>query len=85
MAGALAGAAVGALLGFVVATGASPQDPKDTGLIIAGGAGAGAVIGWFVGTGLGLKASARQAQDLVDDAVQRCMEKRGYKVGRERA
>jgi hypothetical protein len=35
--------------------------------------------------GLGVKASAQQAQDLVDDAFRRCMEKRGYKVGRERA
>src|SRR5262249_32679605 len=83
--GALVGAGAGALAGVGAAASMSSEDPKETGLIIAGGAGGGAVLGWFVGTGLGVMASARHAQDLVDDAFQRCMQKRGYKIGRERA
>lgn len=81
--GAIVGAGVGALMGLWIAGASSTSDPADAGRIIGGGAGVGAVIGWCVGTGLGLKASVRHAQDVVDDAFQRCMEKRGYKVGRE--
>jgi hypothetical protein len=81
--GAIAGALVGALAGFGGAS-ASPHDPGTAGLILAGSVAAGAVIGWFVGTGFGVRASARQAQDQVGQAFQRCMEKRGYQVGRER-
>lgn len=87
VAGALVGAGVGGLMGIWFAANASKDDvtPAEAGLIIAGSAGVGAVFGWFVGTYVEVKASVRQAQDLVDDAFQRCMEKRGYKVGRERA
>jgi hypothetical protein len=84
IAGAIGGAGLGALLGVWIAANASSQDPKETGLIIAAGAGAGAVIGWFVGTGFGIRASAREAQDLVDQAFERCMKQRGYKIGRDR-
>lgn len=84
IAGAIVGAGFGALIGFGVASAESPSNPTDAGLIIGGGAGVGAVIGWFVGTAIGVKTSARQAQDLVDDAFQRCMKRRGYTVGRER-
>jgi len=85
LAGAIVGAGFGALVGFGVASAESPSNPTDAGLIIGGGAGVGAVIGWFVGTGFGVRASARQAQNLVDDAFQRCMKQRGYTVGRERS
>jgi hypothetical protein len=85
VAGAVVGAIAGALVGVGGAAGVETGDPGTVGLIIGGSIGAGAVIGWFVGTGLGVKASARHAQDLVDDAFQRCMQKRGYKIGRERS
>lgn len=85
LAGAIVGAGLGALLGVWIAANASPSNPTVAGLIIGGGAGVGAVIGWFVGTGFGVMASARESQDLVDDAFQRCMKARGYTVGRERS
>jgi hypothetical protein len=84
-AGAVVGALAGALVGVGGAAGLPTGDPGTVGLVIGGSIGAGAVIGWFVGTGLGVKASARRAQDLVDDAFQRCMERRGYKIGRDRS
>jgi hypothetical protein len=84
IAGAIAGAVVGALVGLFVAPSGSPNDAGTAGLILAGSVAAGAVVGWFVGTGLGVRASARQTQDLVGQAFRQCMEKRGYKVGRER-
>jgi hypothetical protein len=85
VAGAVLGAIAGGLVGVGAAAGGGTGDPGTVGLLIGGSIGAGAVIGWFVGTGFGVKASARRAQDLVDDAFQRCMEKRGYKIGRDRA
>ena len=83
--GAIAGAGLGALLGLWIAANAASDDPGKAGLIVGGGAVVGAVVGWFVGTGLGVKASARQAQDQIGDVFQRCMEKRGYKIGHERS
>ncbi len=82
--GAVVGAITGGLVSLAAVANAPPDDQAKAGLIIGGSAGAGAVIGWFVGTGIGVVASARHAQDLVDVAFQRCMDERGYKTGRDR-
>ncbi len=83
--GAAVGAITGGLAGLVGVANAPPDDAAKAGLIIGGSVGVGAVIGWFVGTGIGVAASARQAQDLVDAAFHRCMDQRGYKMGRDRS
>src|SRR5262245_20621030 len=83
--GAIGGAGLGTLLGLWIAANAASDDAGTAGLIVGGGAVVGAVAGWFVGTGLGVRASARHAQDQIGEAFQRCMEKRGYKTGHERA
>jgi uncharacterized membrane protein YccC len=80
------GAAAGAVVGLMVVPLASlsTSDPKEAGLILAGGAAVGAAVGFGVGTVVGWQSGLDRAHGEYLRAYAACMRERGYSVSRDR-